>query len=298
MKDAIILLRPWQWTKNLFVLLPMFFAASITNGDCWAAAIPALIAMCLISSCVYCINDIVDADSDRRHPVKCRRPIAAGRISKPLAAIIAAIAAIASVAIILLADSALLIPHKTTPAILALLLSYLLLNIAYCLWLKHLAVVDIVCIGLGFALRIFVGGAATNIWVSPWLICLSFLLTIFLAFAKRRDDLLLSQNLASDTRRSIKNYNLIFIDHTITILATATILCYIIYTMQPEVEARFNCNMVYITALFVIAGILRYLQIIFVKQQSGQPSKIILHDRPLQICCLLWVASFILIIYL
>lgn len=173
-----------------------------------------------------------------------------------------------------------------------------MLNIAYCLWLKHYAIIDVCVVAFGFVLRILAGGAATAIVLSKWLVLMTFLLTLFLSFAKRRDDVLRMEATGEAPRRNTSRYNLTFINQAITITASVMLVCYIMYTVSPEVVARFHTDYLYLTTIFVLVGLLRYIQLAVVDQQSGDPTKVIWRDRFTQCVVVAWGLSFLLLIYL
>lgn len=282
------LLRPQQWIKNFFVLLPMFFSGRAADAAMWLAAAIAFAAFAAASSAVYCLNDVIDADTDRRHPAKKQRPVAAGQVSKTSALTLMAFMAVIAMA---------LPAAEGCIAGTVVIGAYLLLNVAYCFWLKRIPIVDIIVIALGFVLRVVIGGVLCAIWVSPWLICMTFLLALFLALAKRRDDVLLRLG-GNAIRPSANGYSLSFVNTALSLLAAITIVCYLIYTLSPEVMARLGSQYVYITAIFVIAGMLRYLQLAIVEDNSGSPTAVLGRDRFLQACVVLWVITFVVIIYL
>lgn len=285
-------MRPWQWVKNLFVFLPMFFAGQMGVVSYWGLSVVVFLAMSLVASSIYCINDIVDVEENRRHPRKCCRPVAKGSVSKTQAAWVAAILVVVGLGLPFIA-----LPSAVFMVVTALMMGYWLMNIAYCLWLKRIAIVDVFCISIGFVLRVFIGGYACSIWVSPWLICLTFLLTLFLAFAKRRDDLIVGEREGIAVRKSSAAYNLPFMNMTLGLLGAITMVCYILYTVQPDVEERLGTSWVYLTSIFVLAGILRYLQVAIVAEKAGDPTLIMLRDRFIQGCLLGWILSYMLIIY-
>lgn len=289
--ELIKIIRPQQWVKNLFVLIPVFFAGSITHGNSVAAAALAMAAFCFAASSVYCFNDIIDADEDRRHPVKCRRPVASGAVSAAQAyALMALMAALAAAAVALLGSRAWQVA--------AVIGGYYALNMAYCAWLKRFAIIDVCVIAFGFVLRILAGGLATGIGLSKWIVLMTFLLTLFLSLAKRRDDVLRMNRTGHAPRRNTSRYNLTFINQAITITAAVTIVCYVMYTVSPEAAAVMHTDYLYLTSVFVIIGLLRYLQIAVVDEKSGDPTAVALHDRFTQVVVACWVLSFIAIIYL
>ena len=174
---------------------------------------------------------------------------------------------------------------------------YFALNVAYCLKLKEYAIVDVCIVAFGFVLRILAGGIAAEVVLSKWIILMTFLLTLFLSFAKRRDDVLKMDETGIAPRKNTIRYNLTFINQAITITASVTLVCYIMYTVSPEVVGRFKANHLYLTSVFVLVGLLRYIQIAVVDKRSGDPTKVILKDRFTQLVVLGWLVSFLFIIY-
>lgn len=291
--EIVRLMRPWQWVKNLFIFLPMFFAGQLGEIGYWFSLSWVFLAMSLVASSIYCINDIVDVEENKRHPRKRDRPVAKGSVSKTQAACTSAVLVVGGTGLIFLT-----LPSMIAVSVAVLMMGYWVMNVAYCLWLKRIAIVDVFCISVGFVLRVLIGGYACSIWVSPWLICLTFLLTLFLAFAKRREDLIISAKDGVSVRKSSASYNLPFMDMTLGLLGAITMVCYILYTMQPEVEARLATEWVYLTSIFVLAGILRYLQLAIVREEAGDPTEVMLTDRFIQGCVLLWILSYAMILYL
>jgi 4-hydroxybenzoate polyprenyltransferase len=174
---------------------------------------------------------------------------------------------------------------------------YILMNVAYSLGLKQVAIVDVFIVSLGFVLRVVVGGVATGIPLSHWIVLMTFLLSLFLAFAKRRDDVVIYESTGERVRKSVYQYNLHFINQVIGLIASITMVAYIMYTVSPEVTERLGTDYLYVTSVFVLAGIIRYLQLAIVDQRSGNPTRVLLKDRFVQGCIFGWVVSFILIIY-
>jgi decaprenyl-phosphate phosphoribosyltransferase len=241
----------------------------------------------MMSSTIYILNDYRDREEDRRHPVKKNRPLASGAASPKEALYVGLICFGISLALALAA-----LPG----ACLYLLLAYLLLNIAYSQSLKHIPIVDIVCIALGFVLRIFMGGAATDIPISPWIVIMTFLLALFLALAKRRDDLLLLDQ-GGQVRKAIDGYNREFISLAMSIMASVIIVAYILYTVSPEVVAKHGTHSLYISGVWVLLGLLRYLQITFVEEKSGSPTLVLIKDYLLQAIIGLWLVNIFILLY-
>ncbi|MBO4654905.1 MAG: decaprenyl-phosphate phosphoribosyltransferase [Bacteroidales bacterium] len=295
LKNFILLIRPQQWVKNFFIFLPMFFFGSILDSYCWRACIMAFIAFSLIASSIYCLNDIMDVEADRRHPKKRNRPIASGKISIKAAYIIMGICIVLSYTTLICANYYNFFDNGNL--VITFCTLYLLMNIAYSLKLKSIAIVDVFIIALGFVFRIFTGGFAAGIPISHWIILLTFLLALFLALSKRRDDVLLYNNTGEKARDNILRYNVSFLNQTTSIVASITMVCYIMYTVSEEVVLRTGTPYLYITSIFVLAGIIRYLQITVVDAKSGSPTKILLKDRFIQLCILCWGLLFIYILY-
>lgn len=280
------LVRPRQWVKNAFVAAPLFFTlAAWTPSQLTAVAI-TVIAFCLLSSAVYIVNDYADRDADRLHPVKRKRPIASGEVD-PNAALVLAAVLLACV----LAMATTLMPA----AVLQIALLYFVLNLLYSFWLKHVAILDVLLVAIGFVLRIEAGAAAIGVEPTVWIVVCTGLLALFLALAKRRDDI--AKVLSESHRPSLAGYNLRFIDAALAMILGALLVSYLIYTTDQSVIARYGTDKLYLTAPFVIAGVLRYLQITLVEERSGSPTDIVVSDRFLIVAILGWIAVFGFLIY-
>lgn len=291
MKNVISLLRPQQWAKNFFVFLPLFFSGKISNTNLLLTTFIVFISFSFIASSIYCFNDIHDMNADRIHPKKCIRPIACGKISITQAYIIMVICISTSLLITFLWINNFI-------SIYIIISSYFTLNILYSIKLKQIAIVDVFIIASGFVLRILAGGKATNIELSHWIILMTFLLALFLAFAKRKDDITIYEKTGTIVRKNIGQYNLQFMDQTLSIIASITVVCYIMYTVSDDVIKRLNSSYLYITSVWVLAGIIRYLQLTTVDMKSGNPTKILMTDRFIQYCISGWIISFIIILYI
>lgn len=285
-------IRPHQWLKNVFVMIPMFFGGSLLDPSDIRASVITFFAFSFIASSVYCFNDIIDVDADRRHPVKCKRPIASGAISVKSAWALMALMFLLSAGMVCLLDT-----YTHVIQVGLVILVYYILNILYCSKLKQYAIVDVCIIAFGFVLRVLAGGFATDIVLSNWLVLMTFLLTLFLSFAKRRDDVLRMNETGEPPRKNTIRYNLTFINQTITITASVTLVCYIMYTVSPEVVNRFHSDLLYLTSVFVLLGLLRYIQITVVDKKSGDPTKMMLRDRFTQCVVLVWALTFLVLIY-
>lgn len=288
--SIIKLTRPYQWVKNVFVLLPLIFGGSLLDVFEVYQAVVAFFAFSFIASAVYCFNDIIDVEADRRHSEKCHRPIAAGRVTIAQGYIVMLVCiALSFGSCLLLRDNML-----ETMCVIA---AYLVMEFLYCVSLKRYAVIDVCILALGFVLRILTGGLATSITPSHWLVLMTFLLALLMAFGKRRDDVLKYQRTGIAPRHNTKRYNLDFIQQAITVNAAVTLVCYIMYTVSPQVQEQLHCQYAYLTTVFVILGLYRYMQLASVDEMSGDPTKLVLSDHFLQCVLLAWLASFLLMIY-
>ena len=291
LRHIIKVARPTHWIKNLFVFLPVFFGGGLLNTSEAVSAALTFLSFSLAASAIYCLNDIIDVNADRAHPVKCKRPIASGAITIPQAYGMMALSMLVSIVLMFL------LPAGQTKTIFVIV-AYFLINVAYCLRLKDYAIIDVCIIASGFVLRILAGGYATGVQLSKWIVLMTFLLTLFLAFAKRRDDVLRMNTTGQAPRANTSRYNLTFINQAITITAGVMLVCYVMYTVSPEIIAQFGTDKLYLTSILVILAILRYLQISFVDEKSGDPVKVALSDRATQLILLAWLLSFLVIIYL
>ncbi len=283
-KAHIRLLRPHQYIKNLFVFAPLFFSFRFFEPEPLFQVILAFVSFCLVASSVYIFNDINDVNEDKRHPEKKYRPLAQGLITPKQAYVYMSVLLVAGLGLGLAQDW----------RIFSILAGYSVLNIIYTLKLKHVAVLDIFIIGVGFVLRVFAGALAAAVQASMWIVLMTFLLALFLALAKRRDDVLLAGE-GKDVRRCIDGYTLDFVNVSMIIMAAVTLVCYILYTISPEVQQRFGSGYLYLSAVFVLMGIMRYLQIVFVDQRGGNPTQEILKDRFLQVIVTSWLLFFLVL---
>lgn len=292
MKKYFKLLRVEQWVKNLFVFVPLFFSGNITNLDLLNKSIFAFIIFSLAASVVYILNDYNDIEADRKHPEKRRRPLASGAVSKVKALGILAALMIVDIALVFLARFYFHEPLWKFAIIIGL---YIAVNLAYTFKLKHVPIIDIFIIALGFVLRVLAGGYITEIGISQWAILLTFVLALVLAIGKRRGELINAQ-VSGKTRKALDGYNVQFADIALSISVTLAIVCYLMFTLSPEVQARFH-ERVFYTVIFVVFAFLRYLQQTLVYNRTESPTKIVYRDRYIQITLILWVAAFLIQIY-
>ena len=284
LKNLIKLLRPHQYIKNLFIFAPLVFSFHFTLNDFINTSI-VFILFSLLASSIYVLNDYMDIEEDKQHPKKKYRPLACGKVSKNTAKVL----------IITLSSLSLISTYLFNIYLFIVLSIYFILNIAYSLKLKHITIVDIFIIATGFVLRLFAGASVIETPLSMWIIIMTFLLALFLAVAKRRDDVLLAFE-GKETRKNIDGYNLEFVNATMVFMSGVIVVSYILYTVSGEVLNRLHTEYLYLTSFFVILGIMRYMQITFVEENSGSPTKIVLKDRFLQITIVLWLISFFVIV--
>ncbi len=292
MKKYVKLLRVEQWVKNLFVFVPLFFSGNIKNLDLLTKSIFAFIIFSLAASVVYILNDYNDIEADKKHPEKRRRPLASGAISKSQAIGIFIGLIIVDIALVFVAQSYF---HESLWKFATIVGFYFVMNLAYTFKLKHVPIIDISIIAVGFVLRVLAGGYITGISISQWAILLTFVLALVLAIGKRRGELINAQ-VSGKTRRALDGYNVQFADIALSISVTLAIVCYLMFTLSPEVQARFHSRVFY-TVIFVVFAFLRYLQQTLVYNRTESPTKIVYRDRYIQITLLLWVAAFLIQIY-
>ncbi|MEX2431365.1 MAG: UbiA prenyltransferase family protein [Dehalococcoidia bacterium] len=280
-----MLLRPHQWVKNAFVLAPLLLTPDVLSAASLLTVAAGAVAFSAVSSAMYILNDYLDRESDRAHPLKRLRPLASGAVRPAVALGLHSLLMVAGFGLAV----------WLSPAFALLLAVYALLNAAYSLRLKHLAIVDVFVIALGFVLRVEGGAILAAVESTVWITIITGLLALFIALAKRRDDLV--KSLDNAHRRSLDGYNKPFLDAAVVVVLGALLVAYLIYTTDAEVMARMASDRLYYTAPFVVAGIMRYLQIIFVEERSGAPTALVLTDRFLIITILGWMATLGWLLY-
>jgi 4-hydroxybenzoate polyprenyltransferase len=290
--SLLLSLRPAQWTKNLFVFGALLFGQRGTKPAfldlpaiglaTWGFAV-----FCALSGVVYLINDVADRENDRLHPLKRHRPIASGTISPGLA-----IATAVALAVAALASAYLLRPQFALVA-----LTYLALQTLYSGPLKHLVIIDVLTIAVGFVLRAAAGAVAIDVPISHWLLILIMLLALFLALSKRRHELVLLGDGATGHRRILQEYSPYLLDQMIGVVTASTLVSYVIYTVSPETVQKFHTDYLGLTLVFPLYGIFRYLYLVHQKEGGGSPSDMLQNDRPLLACVALWAVSVAAIIY-
>jgi decaprenyl-phosphate phosphoribosyltransferase len=283
-KSAITLLRPHQYIKNFFIFLPLFFGLKGFNGNLIGQLVVAFIAFSFVASAIYIFNDIIDIKRDREHPIKKHRPLASGKL--PIKA-----ARVLGIGLVCFGLGIAYIQSVWVPFLL-----YISLNIAYSIKLKHIPIIDVFIIAIGFVIRLLIGASVSSVELSMWIVIMTFLLALFLAFSKRKGDLV-NLNGKSHARPVLDEYSQEFLSICMAIMGSVVIVAYIMYTTSATVIAATNSNYVYTTSIFVVFGILRYLKITCFDQTTDNPTKVLIQDIWLQLSILCWLLSFAILLY-
>jgi len=285
--NLLISLRPAQWTKNLLVFAALVFAEKLFDLRAVALSVAAFVIFCALSGVVYLINDIADRHTDRQHPLKRRRPIAAGTLPVRVAATAAAIIGAAALA------AALAVGWKLALVAAA----YVALQALYSGPLKHIVIIDVLALSIGFVLRAAAGAVAIDVRISHWLFVCTILLAMFIALAKRRHELVLLADGAASHRPILGEYSPYLLDQMIGVVTASTLIAYIFYTISPETAEKFGTDLLGLTIPFPLYGIFRYLYLVHRREGGGSPAELLINDRPLLTCVMLWVAAVVVIIY-
>ncbi len=287
-KTIAKLIRVPQWIKNLFVLVPLVFSMNILHPDLLKNALIAVFCLCLASSLVYIINDVVDRDADKLHPKKKYRPIASGIISIPKAILIAAVLLVINIVLCVQLSQSFILAN----------FAYILLNIFYTFYAKNVVLLDIFSIAAGFMLRVIAGAYAINVEISSWLLLTTMFLSLFLAVMKRRSELVLTADTThNSTRKVLTNYSVAFTDQMATVSAAAVIICYALYTTSQRTIDVFKTEELIFTTPFVVFGIFRYMYLVYKYDQGENTTEIMLHDVPMIVNILLYSAVVVVILY-
>jgi len=287
MNKVLVTLRPQQWVKNLLLFAGLIFSQNFSNLDLLLKSLAAFGLFCLLSSSVYVVNDIIDIEKDRKHPLKSNRPIAKGEIKISTAVFLFILLALVS-----LGFSTLL---NRSFALMAL--SYFVLNLVYSRYLKHVVIIDVMCIAFGFVIRAVAGALVIGVEISAWLVVCTILLALFLGFGKRRHELLLLDTQAGNHRKILTEYSPYFLDQMISVVTASTVVAYAFYTLSPEVEMKLGTKHMDFTIPFVLYGVFRYLYLIHQKEGGGSPTRMLLNDLPLLVNIILWFLAVMLILY-
>jgi 4-hydroxybenzoate polyprenyltransferase len=286
-RSLLVSLRPEQWTKNLVVFAALLFGRQLFEPQAVALAGAGFLVFCLLSGAIYLVNDVVDREADQRHPLKSKRPIASGALAPRVALLSAAVLGVGALA------AALAIGRSFFAAA----LTYFVLLTLYSGAFKRMVILDVLTIAIGFVLRAAAGAYAIAVPISHWLLVCTILLALFLALAKRRQELVMLASGATSHRRILQEYSPYLLDQMIAIVGAATIMGYALYTVSPETIAKFGTDRLLLTLPFPIYGLFRYLYLVHHKQGGGSPAEMLLHDRPLLACVLLWALAVIVVVY-
>jgi 4-hydroxybenzoate polyprenyltransferase len=280
-------LRPHQWTKNLLIFAALIFAERLFDPAALAASAAAFVVFCALSGVVYLVNDVADRETDRLHPLKCRRPIAAGtlRVSTAIGAAV------------ILGVGGLIAAFALRWQFGAIAAAYLLLLALYSGPLKHIVIIDVLTLAIGFVLRAVGGAVAINVTISHWLFVCTILLALFIGLAKRRHEIVLLADGATSHRPTLGEYSPYLLDQMIAVVTASTLIAYIFYTISPETAARFGTEWLGLTIPFPLYGIFRYLYLVHRREGGGSPAEMLIADRPLLACVTLWVIAVVFIIY-
>ena len=287
MRSILATLRPQQWVKNFVLLAGLIFSQNLDKPDFILKSLAAFALFCLLSSSVYIFNDIMDVESDRKHPLKSARPIAGGQIKVSTGVFLFVVLAIASFGLSLWLN----------PLFAVTALGYFVLNLVYSVYLKNVVIIDVMCIALSFVIRAVAGAVVIGVEISAWLVVCTTLLALFLGFGKRRHELVLLEGQATGHRKSLSEYSPYFLDQMISVVTASTVVAYAFYTLSPEVKVKLGASHMELTIPFVLYGVFRYLYLIHQKEGGGSPTRMLLTDRPILVNVILWLAAVILIVY-
>lgn len=288
MKHYIRLARPEQWVKNIFLFLPLFFDHKFTDPKLFGLTIAGALAFSLMASGIYILNDYFDREADRKHPTKRNRPLASGKAKVVPSIVLMCFLWLGGLAICFF-----------LPVTFSIILGiYLVVNLGYNFGLKHVPLLDVFVLSSGYLMRVYGGGLISDIEPSAWLGIMTFFMALFLALAKRRDDMVIYVEFGTKSRKVLDGYNLQFLNVGLAIMASVIIVAYAMYTINPETLMRFKSPHLYLTIIPVVLGLLRYLQITFVEKNSGSPTQVFYKDTFLQLVVVSWAVLLYLLIYL
>lgn len=280
-------MRPAQWVKNAFVFSALIFAQRLLDAGAVLRSLAAFVIFCLVSGAVYILNDILDLEEDRRHPRKSKRPLASGTLG------VRAAATAVVVLCVLCGPAAFVLDVWFGLCV----LSYFLIQALYAARLKHVVILDVFVIALGFVLRVVAGALVLRVEASPWLLICTILLALFLALSKRRHELVLLEDDAQEHRPVLGEYSAYLLDQMIAVVTASTVIAYCLYTMSPETVKKFGTSRLIFTVPFVLYGIFRYLYLVHQRGEGGSPEALLMRDKPLLGAIVLWFATATLIIY-
>jgi 4-hydroxybenzoate polyprenyltransferase len=285
--SLVLSLRPTQWTKNLIIFAGLIFGQRLLDPVAVLRSIAAFAIFCILSGVVYLLNDVADREADRRHPIKRLRPIASGAVPPATALATAVVLAIAGLGL----------AWRLSPPFAAVAALYVALLALYSGPLKHIVIIDVLTISVGFVLRAVAGAVVIGVAISHWLLIVTSLGALFLALSKRRHELVLLADGATGHRRILEEYSPYLLDQMIGVVTASTLVSYVIYTVSPETQQKFHTGYLGVTLIYLLYGIFRYLYLVHQKKGGGSPTDMLLNDRPLLMCVALWALTVAIIIY-
>lgn len=280
-------IRPQHWIKNFFIFAAIIFSQNILNLPLILKVFVAFVAFCFLSGSLYILNDLRDLEEDKLHPIKSKRPLASGRLKKSTAVL----------SFIIFCSLALILAVTVNINFFLISLVYFFLQVAYSFRLKHVVILDVFIIAAGFLIRVIAGGLAIEVYISPWLLICTTLLALFLAFSKRRHELILLEKSATNHRPILKEYSPYLLDQMIAVVTASTVIAYCLYTISEETVTKFGTTRLVFTVPFVLYGIFRYLYLVHQRYKGGSPEALIIKDRPLLFDIFLWIVSALFILY-
>ena len=286
MLHYVKVLRPQQWVKNVFIFAGLIFSRHFYYIESITTAIAAFVVFCALSSAIYILNDVLDYEEDAVHPTKCHRPIAAGKIKRATAVILSVV-----IGIIALYGA-----HLINARFLFVCLLYAVMMIIYSVVVKHIIILDVLFVAIGYVLRAIAGAVAISVEISAWLLLCTLLFALFLVVSKRRTEIVLLGDNATRHRKTLDQYSFAILDQMIAIVTSACIVSYCLYTLAPETVAKFQTKNLIFTVPFVVYGIFRYLYITYKKTEAAIPERALLTDMPLLVCFVLWVVVCVVIL--
>ena len=286
--EVVKSLRLQQWIKNFFIFAPLIFSQNIFELQLFLKTMMAFVAFCLLSGALYILNDLKDIEEDKKHPLKSKRPLAAGKLKKSQAVLFFIVLSVMAFSLAFILNLNFLI----------VALIYFLLQLFYSFWIKHVVILDVFIVAAGFLIRVIAGGYAIEVYLSPWLLICTLLLALFLSMSKRRHELVILEEEASEHRPILKEYSPYLLDQMIAVVTASTVIAYSLYTISEETVIKFGTTKLIYTVPFVLYGIFRYLYLVHQRREGGSPEVLVLKDKPLLLDIFLWILTAGLIIYL
>ncbi|MBT4291998.1 decaprenyl-phosphate phosphoribosyltransferase [bacterium] len=285
--SLIISMRPQQWIKNLLLFGPLIFSMNLFDVTMVTRTALAFIVFSLAGSAVYLLNDVVDVEKDKAHPVKRNRPIASGKLPIKIALVFMAV----------IGAGSLVLAWDLSQTLAYIIIIYMVNNLFYSFKLKHIVLIDVGSLSLGFVLRVFAGAAVIGVEASPWLIMCTILLSSFLGFAKRRHELVLLGENNTNHRSVLEHYSPHLLDQLILISAASTVMSYALYTVNGKTVAKFGTTNLIYTVPFILYGVFRYLFLIHNRKKGGDPAKVLLNDAPMVLNIVVWLSVCVYMVY-